>query len=362
MKLKLFILGVSAILILLSSCKKDKETEKEPELNVSATYDGSTFENNPAKDAAKSMRDLINKLGNNRPSKGAVVEITSATLIADYSVGTPNALGIASPYFANNLSNNLFTTYQTNSKATQDGAVINWDSLDATPNGGAGGGYVLSRNQVEIEQLIVKGSFAGVSFNHVANVLFANPKAVTQAQLDAALDLYGSNPTFELSDLTAKYSIDRKKGSGTYHDAIHLEFRKAQAAIKQNLGAEKEKAVKQIILLWEESLAAQTIYYINDVVVYFSKTNTTDDDRAKGCHAWSEVVGIVQGFYQVAGKKITDTQVASILEKLNTTTLGYDGKPIEILGNQTALNKLIDAINDVATIYGLNADDHKRPI
>lgn len=365
-KINLLLLAVlMSSQLLFTSCGDDKEPEDEkeetPSLTVAETYDAD-FNTTPTKtaEASKSQKDLITKLGANRPSKGTVSEITKSALEADYSVGTPSAMSIASAAFKTTL-NDLFQVYQTNTAAAANGNIIDWDSLGKTPNGGNGPSHVFSRNAVEIEQLIVKGSFGGVSFNHVKNTLFAVPSAVTQADLDAALNLYGSNPDFSETDLSAKYTKSRKKDGKTYHELINYEFRRAQAAIKQNIEAEKVAAVNQILLLWEEGLAAQVIYYTNDVFNYFNAGAAEITDKgSSGCHAWSESVGILIGFYGVPGTKITDTQLESILNKLNTTAVGHDGKPMEMYGNAAKLADLNTAIDEVAAIYGLTASEHKR--
>ncbi len=360
-KINLLLLAVlMSSQLLFTSCGDDKEPEEEtPTLTVADTYDAD-FDANPTKaaEASQSQKDLITKLGNNRPSKGTVVEITKTALEEDYNVGTPSAMSIASTAFKTTLDS-LFEKYQTNTKAAADGIDIDWNDLSATPNGGNGPSYVFNGKGIEIEQLIVKGSFGGVSFNHVKNSLFAVPSAVTQADLDAALNLYGSNPDFSETDLSAKYTKSRKKDGKTYHELINYEFRRAQAAINQNVEAEKVAAVNQILLLWEEGLAAQVIYYTYDVHDYF--TSTADGNvEPSGCHAWSESVGILIGFYGVEGTKITDTQLESILTKHNTTTVGHDGNPMEIFQNETKLGNLLLAIDEVAAVYGLNPSEHKR--
>lgn len=352
--------SVIAVMLLsasLISCNKKDDDDKK--LNVSSTYDGTTFNSHPVKEGIDALIEVETTLPNNRPgAAGGVKEITSASLISDLSVGNPSALDMASTEFKNNLKNVLFPEYQKNSKATADGAVIDWSDLSATPNGG-GDIYIFNSDAVEIEQIIIKGGFAGVGFNYAKNVLFSDLENVTLAQLDAALNLYGSNPTFENVFQTAKYSTQRSKGNNTYHELIQLEFRTAQSAIKQGFNAEKVAAINNILLLWEESLAAQIILYSFDVIDYFTKTTITDEDRSKSCHAWGEAVGMLHGFYKVTGKKITDAQIESVLENLNATTNGL-GKPAEIEGDLTKLANVTAAIDELAAIYGLNKNDHKR--
>ena len=334
---KINILLLAALMggqLFFTSCGDDKEPEdnnETPSLTVADNYNAD-FEANPttAAAASKSQKDLIVKLSANRPGKG-VVEITKTELEADYNTGSPSAMSIASATFKTTLGE-LFEEYETNTAAAASGIDIKWDSLSESPNGGNGPKHVFSGNAVEIEQLIVKGSFGGVSFNHVKNTLFAVPSAVTQADLNAALNLYGSNPDFTETDLSAKYTSSRKKDGKTYHELINYEFRRAQSAIDQDIEAEKIAAVNQILLLWEEGLAAQVMYYTNDVFNYFNAgAAEIVENGSSGCHAWSESVGILIGFYGVSGTKITDSQLASILNKLNTTAVGHDGKPMEIL-------------------------------
>lgn len=349
-----------AIVALLSSCKKDEAIKKT--LEIPSTYDSTNFDINPAKDAAKILKDMIVTFENNRPSNGNVKEITYHELVRLYSTGNPSPFDIGSSNFSDLLLDYFFWQYNSNSDATSKGAVIDWGNLDASPRGGAAGDYIFNKNQVNIEQLIVKGSLAGISFNHVAKSLFKKPDTLTNVHLHAALELYGSNPAFDQYDLTAKYAKDRKKGSGTYHDAINLEFRKAQGAINQNLKDEKEKAIQQILLLWEEALAAQTIYNMNDVLVSFNKTNITNEDLIEGCHAWSKSVGILLGFLNINEKKISDNTVLALIQKLSATEIGIDRKPVYIVGEPFYIKQLVEAINTIAATYELNPEEHKRPI
>lgn len=353
--------SVIAVMLLstsLISCNK-KDDDDDKKLNVSSTYDGTTFNSHPVKAGIDALIEVETTLPNNRPgATGGVKEITSASLISDLSVGNPSALDMASTTFKSNLENVLLPEYQKNSKATADGAVIDWSDLSATPNGG-GSIYIFSSEAVEIEQIIIKGGFAGVGFNYAKNVLFSDLENVTLGQLDAALNLYGSDPSFEMVRQSAKYSVQRSKGGKTFHELIELEFRTAQSAIKQGFKSEKVTAINNILLLWEEALAAQIIFYAYDVIDYFTKTTITDEDRSKSCHAWGEAVGIMHGFYKVTGKKITDAQIESVLENLNATTNGL-GNPADIEEDLTKLANINTAIDELATIYGLNKNDHKR--
>jgi len=300
------ILSLMLLSASIMSCdKKEDEEEKEtPTLVISSTYDATTFNSHPVKAGVDGLLAVESELPGNRPSKTVTgtIEITASELKADYSVGNPSSLDMASVSFKANLENVIFPGYQKNSKATSDGDTINWNDLSASPNGG-GSGYIFNSDGVEVEQIMVKGGFAGIAFHYTKNVLFSDLENVTLGQLDAALNLYGSDPTFENAKQSAKYGNKREKDGTKFHVLISNEFRKAQSAIKQDIKTEKVAAINQIMLLWEEALAAQVIYYAFDVVDYFSKSTLTTTDKSKGCHAWSEAVGIIHSFYSVTGKK-----------------------------------------------------------
>jgi hypothetical protein len=359
MNIKLISIGLLSTALLFSACKKDDDEEEVAvAFTVSETYEGD-FEANPPATAAvvDAIGDLSSKMKTADPTKGSKA-VTAADLSAIYEGGTLSLKDIASPYY-DVATQTLFPGFEFASSTA--GTAFDFENPANTPYGGAASDHLFSGAPVELEQLLEKGSFGGACFSYVKNTLFLAPASVTSDQLDQALALYGSNPTFEETGLSAKYTDKRFYTVDTkYHTQISYEFRKAQSAISQGFEADKVDAVNAITKLWEEALAAQTIYYLTGVAsdLAFSPDFSNGDDVktvADAIHGWSEAVAFLSGFFQVSGTMITDDQIVSVLAKINASTAGTF-TPLSLVGDD-AVSELADlnaGITELAQVYGID--------
>jgi len=359
MKIKLITLGLLAATMVFTSCKKDEDEEQATvTVNVADTYSAEGYD--PATATAVTIiGDISSKMKMADPTKGSLA-VTASELQSLYGNSAGLSLkDISSAQYNLWVSNTLFSAFETASAT--GGVAFDFAEPAKTPNGGAAYKHLLSGSPVELEQLIEKGSFGGACFSYVNNVLFATPSSVTKNQLDQALALYGSDPTFEMTGLSAKYAAKRiYTGEKTYHEQINYEFRKAQSALAQGLASDKEAAVNAITKLWEEALAAQTIYYLSGVasVLAFTPDFGNENDYntvADAIHGWSEGVAFLSGFYGVDGTIITDAQIESILLKINASMTG-EYTPLAFVGTNATneINDLTAALSELAAVYGID--------
>ena len=343
--------------LLFASCKhkEDVVEDEKKTVVVAETYTGDFTANTPSTTvAADNLEALASKI-----KSGKDVAVTVADLNAFYQNGDTSLEDMASVQYKT-WATALFTNTENASAASSSGTVIDFTNIAGTPNGGKAGKRLFDGSPIEPGQLVEKGAFGGVCFSYVKNTLFASPAAVTQEDLDKALVLLGTEPTFSTKRFSAKYAGKRAYGNGTYLDQINYEFRKAQSSIKQDITADKVAAVNAITALWEEAMMAQAIHYLYGSSEQFADNNLVYDDAGYigAIHGWSEAVGFIRGFYQVAGTKITDTQLESVLTKINAPVDGaYDVLPL--IGSPTQLADVTSAINDLAAIYGFTPSIHK---
>ena len=362
MKIKQITIGLLSAALLFTACKKDEDDDEsqapQAVLSVSDTYSGDFVVNPPATTSVvESFGALEGEMKKGDPTKGSNA-VTSATLAGLYAAGEMSLKNIASPSYDAWATGTLFPGFETASGTM--GQVFDFADPSQSANGGAAYKHLLSGDPVELEQLVGKGSFGGAFFSYVKNTLFASPTEVTSDQLDQALVLYGSDPTFESGGLSAKYAKQRfvALGGETYHDKINYEFRKAQSAIKQGFTAERKAAVNEITKLWEEALAAQAIYYLTGVAKDLATTPdySVEEDYntvADAIHGWSEGVAFLEGFHGVQNTMITDAQLVSVLSKVNARIEG-PYTPLTLIGNKTEIDELQDGIADLANAYGID--------
>jgi len=360
MNIKLITIGMLSTALLFSSCKKDEEEEvttPKPTLSVSDTYSADGYDPATAT-VVTAIGELSSEMKTADPTKESET-VTSAELVTIYQSGSLSLKDIASEQFNTWATGTLFPEFE---KASGTGGdVFDLGTPGNTPDGGAAYKHLFSGSPVELEQLIEKGSFGGACFSYVKSNLFATPSSVSSDQLDQALVLYGSEPTFEEKGLSAKYAGKRiYTGETTYHDQISYEFRKAQSAISQGLQSDKVAAVNAITKLWEEAIAAQTIYYLSGVASDLAFTpdySITEDYNtvADAIHGWSEGVAFLSGFYGVDGSTITDAQIVSILAKINGSMTG-NYTPLTLIGDFDELAELTTGINELADAYGISVE------
>lgn len=357
MNIKLISLGLLSTALLFSSCKKDEDDENEISFEVSDTYSATGYEPS-TESVVTSISALSSTMKSADPTKGSAA-VTETELVTIYQDGDLSIEDISSSEYASWVKGTLFPGFEVASADGVGNVAFDFETPANTPDGGAAFEHLLNGSAVELEQMIEKGSAGGACFSYVKNTLFTSPASVTKDQLDAALALYGSDPTFESTGLTAKYAAKRiYMGEDTYHDQIKYEFRKAASAISLGFEAEKISAVNAITKLWEEALAAQIINYLSGAASDLAITPTYPDDYntiSDAMHGWAEGVAFLRGFYKVEGSMISDAEVISVLEKVNASVSGSH-MPLELFGDAAELAEVTAGVDELASVYGIDVE------
>jgi hypothetical protein len=113
-------------------------------------------------------------------------------------------------------------------------------------------------------------------------------------------------------------------------------FLKGRAAITNKDNTARDEAREAVRTNWEKIAAGSAIHYINA-----AKTNITDD--ALRNHALSECIGFAMSLKYNAARKITDAQLAQVLNYIGTN-----------LYNVSATN-LDAAKNLLSSVYGFDS-------
>lgn len=333
------------------------DKDKTP-LDIPASYDGIAFETNAATQLSVLSRftNLVNEIKKGRTT-GKLVSADSINYW--YTTGSPSLQSLASTYYAGQTAD-----WATEVALASGGTY----TLGApTGNGGTFGGYLFDENGLELEQLIEKGHFNAMLFNHF-NTLAAG--TITNATPDQMLAIFGANPTFPNSyqanlhaqpdKFSANYACRRDKNDGNgYYTNIRDQFIKLQAAVKagSDYNEERDEAIAEIRLLWEKSNAGTIINYLYSVVSKLSATNPTDADIASALHSYGEAVGFTHGLRTLGNKKITDAEIDDILVLLNAP---YNGTPTSYKFATDPVNelpKLTQVIEKFKSIYGFTTQE-----
>jgi len=354
MSIKLVSVGLLSAALLFSSCKKD-ETEETSELSIGTSYSGDFTTTIPSTlGAAGNLESLVTTM-----KLGQTENVTAVQMTALYR-GSDTSLEDMSCTQYESWVAELFTSTESASASSVAGNEIDFDNISNTPNGGSAGKRLFDGSPIEPVQLVEKAAFGGVNFYYVKNHLFADPASVSQTDLDNALALFGATPAFDDLRFSAKYADKRALNDATYLDQIYYQFRKAQSAIDQGFTTDKVDAIEAITRYWEEALMTQAIHYLYAASASLSDASLSyDDDGYIGAiHSWSEAVAFVKGFYKVSGTTITDTQIESILIKINAPISGsYD--VLSLVNNKTELDDLALAIAEIGLVYAISPSTHQ---
>jgi hypothetical protein len=381
MKVTKYLVGALAASMLFASCSDDDDASPsngggtdtivpivpvdslvpvEPVVVVPDAYDAAGYA--PATqnvtDQVGALSSLLKKADGSKDS-ASVESFTYAELKAEYESGSPSVKDAANSLYqaliADDNAATVFSAAAAASVARKAGVKFDFESSSLT-NAGKAGKHLLVAGGMEPEQIVEKGSFGGVAFNHVANVLFADPSAVTKEQLDQALALYGSDPTFETKKYSAKYT-SKDHHAKKYHDLISYQFRRAQQSITVGNSTELAEAINEIEMLWEEGVISQAIYYFGDVKSALGATleievgGTGYDAAADAMHAHSEAIGMLMGFYFLAGDNAAAIGEALTYAGADTALGTLDA--VKFVNDATELAKVDQAIDALKTAYGL---------
>ncbi|MDZ7878308.1 MAG: hypothetical protein U5L45_11585 [Saprospiraceae bacterium] len=355
---KLFspILTIIALTLALSSC--DKETVVAP-LTIPTTYESANFATTAATQIGVGKR-VVSITNEAKKGRKATAKVSADSLNYWFTTGSPNLKTINTAYLTGRFEG---ATGWFAEIAKASGTTYT-PSATITGNGGAFGGYLFDENGLEIEQLIEKGQFGSVLYNHATTLLSSK---ITAETVDQVVAIFGANPTFPNTPTASKtaqpdlymsnYAARRDKndGKGLYTQMKNA-FLKLQAAVKAGSDYDKDRdaAVADVKLTWEKVNAATIINYCHAVITTMSQTTTTDAQKGSALHAYGECVGFTHGWRTISAsqKKITDAQIDEVLDLLNAPATGTPTSYKFVTEPVTQLPKLTQIITKLKGIYG----------
>ncbi len=340
--------------IALTACNPDKTV---PALVIPTTYESANFTANTTTQTSVGSR-LTSMTTEAKKGRVAGKTVSADSLTYWFTTGSPNLKTIGTTYFAAKLENPWIQEIAKASGGTYT------PSATITGNGGTYGGYLFDENGLEIEQLIEKGQFGAVLYNHATALLSGK---MTVETVDQLIAIFGANPTFpntptatktaQPDKLMANYAARRDKNDGKgYYSQMKDAFLKLQAAVKagDDYATQRDEAAASLKLTWEKVNAATIINYCHAVVSTLSATAPTDAQKAAALHAYGECVGFAHGFRTVSAtqKKITDAQIDEVLELLNAPATGTPTSYKFITDAVNQLPRLTQIITKLKGIYG----------
>jgi hypothetical protein len=356
-----FLMAISAMFLVSSCKKKKKEEETKMPLEIPSSYDGSTFINNTG-----TQTSLINQLtaltDEAKRGRNSANSVSRSALESLFAAGTPSLSVEITNYYKGKLEGNG-GWFDELAKAS--GNTWTPQAPDGTSQGGVYGGYLFDEYGVEIEQLVEKGQFNATLYNHAIK-LMSGP--ITEATVDQLLAIFGAKPAFTNSGSNnvtadvrdramANYGARRDKNDGTgMYSQIKTAFITLQAAVKagDKYNEERDKALKDIQLLWEKINAATIINYCHSPIAALSQTSPTEAQIGGALHAIGEGIGFIQGYRTINSsyRKITDAQIDEILTLFNAPATGTASVYKFATDSANELPKLQQAITKLQAIYG----------
>lgn len=334
------------------SCSDDEKSA----LVIPATYDATTYTANTA-DEQVLLTNLTNL--SNEAKKGRIngTEVTSDVLNQKYTAGTPSLKSKTTTYYAGKLEDWFVEL------ADASGETYTPAAPEEGDKGGTYGGYLFSENGVEKEQLIEKGQFGAVFYNHAVALIKGQR---TPDLADKLIASFGANPTFPNSNsgnvttpdkFLAGYAARRDKNDGTgVYTKMRDAFIKLQAALKagDDYRKEQNEAIKVIEENWEKANAATMINYCHSVVSKLSATSPSEADYASSLHSLSECIGFIHGWRTIADdhKIVTDAQIDEILVLLNAPANGTATAYTFVTERETEVLQVQQVITKLKGIYG----------
>lgn len=354
------VLGIALLATQIFSCKPKKEDDKPlvtPSLEVPAAYDAATFDANTVTERTVliQLNNLVTEIKKGRVSG---VALDYAVLNDLYTKGTPSLKDLNTSYYNGKI---FGTDSWLNELSKASGNTYN--PGPPVGQGGSFGKYLFEENGLEIEQMIEKGMFGAVLYNHLITLISA-PIDITTS--DKILAILGSNPTLPNSNTAnvakpdmalATYIARRDKNDGTgFYSQFSFNIRKLQAAVKggANFNKERDEAIAAIKLIAEKANAATVINYCKAVTTTMSQTTTTENEKGAALHAYGECVGFIHGWRTITQnhKLISDMQIDEILVLLNAPYNSTPTSYLFITSPATELPKLQAIQDKLKAIYG----------
>lgn len=237
-----------------------------------------------------------------------------------YGAGDPSLAGVANPGF-DPLVAGAFADFVALVDAGSGDPIDGNGNWAPGPNGGIFGSSQrgLNAGGIESRQIVEKGLFAGGALYPYALSLTAGP--IGPQTVDALAAAWGANEALDPNG-TLVHSANYSRQMG-FHAAIAAALTDAKAyAADSACGAARDQAIVRFFRLWEQSMYARTVYYVNRGLA-LSTGATADNDQIEALHQLGEGLGLAAGFRGLpnptagplagAGRTITDAAIDQVL-------------------------------------------------
>lgn len=365
------LLGTTIIAgLFLTSCGDDDESEDTtPSLQVPGSYVSSNYTTNVATESAvRAQLDALDGVGED----GVNDKVNSADLRTEFTEdlgGGVSLSSITTSYYRGFLTDagGIFDALS-DASATPPVLLDSTDFSTSSPLPGEGGVVgtgsgasvrLLDETGMEVDELIEKGLFGALLYNHAINLI---SDGVTSEDVDRLIETFGASPDFpnnaDDTDM-AQYAARRDQNDG---NGVYTQFRdaaiKLKAAIEagSEFNAERDEALESLKEAWEKANGATVINYCHQAIDAFNNNPLTNADIANGLHAYAEGVGFLHGWRTINDdyRIISDAQIESVLNHMKAP---YNGTATSYMfvADPTQISHLDMAINELASIYGFSA-------
>lgn len=349
---KQFLTAMAVGSVLLFTSCEDEDTN--PQLTIPDTYQSAAFESNVT--AERAVMDELSAMTSAVNDAEANAQQTIVAAI-DY----PSNLSSVTISGYRNLVQDWLVELV---KSANDDDVFQNPGQGGTPADGEEGGLLgtrlLDENGLELEQMVQKGSFGAALYNHALTVV--NGDLTDPAAIDRLVEIHGALPSFDPASTRAAATYSKRRSNqatetGPFYD-IRNSLITARAAIEAGgaFDAERDQALRDFLLAWEESNFATVIYYCNATKVQLQSAGEDPEALGNAMHAYAEGVGFAHGFKGISDKVITDAQIDNILELLLAPE-GEAPASYRFLNDATLLSNLDQIISDIQDIYGFSDEE-----
>ncbi len=361
MNIKFAFLLSTLLLMLFSSCKRNKGTDDPsnpenpsvPAYEVPTTYNFSSVDYSGQTTRLDMLAEIVTymKTGNTMNTV-----LSEGKLLNMYdNVGsefTASALNLSTK----KLKEKTFITDVSSFEDYMDSIAVVSQSTVAGSNGQAGvitsgmSSYLCSKYGVEYTQMIEKGLMGAVFYYQIVAVYLSSDKigpqilkADRQHHWDEAFGYFGVPTDFPTNKIGirffGKYSEERNTLLGSNAKIMNA-FLKGRAAINNDDVATMNAQVTILRDELEKMIAGTAISYLNKAKVGIA------DDAVRN-HALSEGVGFIKALTYSPTKKITNTEINNALSKLQTNNK-YDFYSVSDL-------EMEEIKTILSNVYGFNS-------
>jgi hypothetical protein len=349
---KKFLTAMAVGSVLLFTSCEDEDTN--PQLSIPDTYESTAFEANVT--AERAVMD----------------ELSAMTSAVNDAEANAQQTTVAPVEYPTNLSAVTVGSYRTLVqdwlvelvKSANDDDAFQNPGPGGTPADGEEGGLLgtrlLDEHGLELEQMVQKGSFGAALYNHALTVI--NGDLSDPAAIDRLVEIHGALPSFDPASTRAAATYSKRRSNQTTQTGPFYDIRNslitARAAIEAGsaFNTERDQALRDYLLAWEESNFATVIYYCNATKVLLQSAGDDPVIQGDAMHAYAEGVGFAHGFKGLSDKVITDDQIDDILELLLAPE-GQVPESYRFLNDATLLSNLDQIIEDIQAIYGFSDEE-----